>query len=253
MTFMVTIDWFVYLYWLIEGYVNMYCMELNIRNQNSYFDRMSKLQTEVNPIENVIEFPLTPVKVQEPVPVVVEMVTAPLQVELDESSMALLQEMSNELQIEDCLIPPYELSHDMDMDFDCIYPYNDHFIALEQLEDEEDDSIHMNDLVEQHIQVATGYEEFASAKILDCLDGAQQWVVQVVGIEEDYIHVSDGKRIWINIGERVNKIRNNDVLILDVIRNGKNVSVENLFRLEANVTDDYLIPDEHQIEYGIAM
>jgi hypothetical protein len=251
MTFMVTIDWFVYLYWLIEGYVNLYCMELNSRNQYSYFDRMSKLQMEVSPIVNVIEFPSTSVKEQEPV--VVETVAAPLQVELDESSMALLQEMSNELQIEDCLISPYELSHDMDSDFDCIYPNDDHFIVLYQLEDDEDDSIHMNDLVEQPVQVATGYEEFASAKISDCLDGAQQWVVQVVGIEEDYIHVSDGKRIWINIGERVNKIRNNDVLILDVIRNGKNVSVEKLFRLETNVTEDYIIPDEHQIEYGIAM
>jgi hypothetical protein len=251
MTFIVTIDWFVYLYWLIEGYVNLYCMELNIRNQYTYFDRMSKLQTEVNPIGNVIEFPLTPVKVQEPL--VVEMVSAPLQVELNESSMALLQEMSNELQIEDCLIPTYEFSHDMDLDFDCTYPYDDYFIAMEQLEDAEDDSIHMNDLVEQPVKVSTGYEEFASTKISDCLDGAQQWVVQVVGVEEDYIHVTDGKRIWLNIGERVNKIRNNDVLILDVIRSGKNVSVENLIRLETNVTEDYVIPDEHQIEYGIAM
>jgi hypothetical protein len=66
----------------------------------------------------------------------------------------------------------------------------------------------MNDLmIEQTTPSQNGFESFASAKIMDCLEGAQQWVVSVVGIEENYIHISDGKRLWVNVGEKAKKNR----------------------------------------------
>jgi hypothetical protein len=46
------------------------------------------------------------------------------------------------------------------------------------------------------------------------------------------------------VGEKAQKLKNNDVLILDVIRTGNDVSVENLFLLETGLSEDYMIPDE---------
>lgn len=112
---------------------------------------------------------------------------------------------------------------------------------------DKDDQICIEDFVEDAPIPLTGFEKFASAKIIEEKEGPQQWVVTVVGIEDTYIHISDGKRIWVNIGERANKIKNNDVLILDVIRNGKEITVNNILQLDTVVSPDYMIPDEESL------
>ncbi|MEG6533733.1 MULTISPECIES: hypothetical protein [Bacillati] len=113
--------------------------------------------------------------------------------------------------------------------------------------------IHIDDFADETNFKPTGFEIFASAKIDDQKQGPQQWVVTVIGMEDTYIHVTDGKRIWVNIGEKVKKISNNDVLILDVIRKEKDIIVQNIFQLDTEVSSDYSIPDEDNFHQDLAI
>lgn len=110
--------------------------------------------------------------------------------------------------------------------------------------DEGQDYLHISDIEIPEQNYQTGFEEFASANIGDGLVGKQQWVVRVIGIEETFIHVSDGKRIWLNVGERVNKISIGDTLIVSVDRSTEGISVENIFLVDSKPTTEYAIPDE---------
>lgn len=102
----------------------------------------------------------------------------------------------------------------------------------------------MQDLEEVSFQMNVNVPSYISAKIADNIQGAQQWVVKVIGMEDEYIHVTDGKRIWVNIGEQALMVQMGDVLLMDVSKEDKNIIVERMFTLEQSVTEDYKIPDE---------
>jgi hypothetical protein len=236
----------VYFYMFLEIYVFVYSQELRVRSHYEYFARLA--QVNCTEMEEELNTLLSP---SENITNLVQLVQ-PNQVnfsELDETAEGLFAELQQELGIE-------EISNfDNDTDFEIFYqPVMEqdfdftlsHEYQYEYVEEDLGDCIQISDIEEEEAIVPTGFESFASAKISDCVEGPQQWVVSIVGREESYIHISDGKRLWVNVGEKASKLRNGNILILDVIRNGIDITVENLFRLETNLSEEYAIPDEEQ-------
>lgn len=275
MTITLTKDWLVFFYWLVENYVFLRIQELKVQQYYAYYERLAEWVEDCSQPED--KFGDQPCLVetsfgQEPVLVpVVPMKPVVIQPELDEKAEGLFAELQLELGTDDS-----NYAVEVDIETNGVYELDDEPIEFgfdndvvsladyeeqefmedgtfataydEGLEDNQEDCIHMDDLMREVEVVSSpsSYEAFASAKIADCTDGLQQWVVSVIGMEEQYIHVSDGKRIWLNIGERASRIHKNDVLILDLIRHGKEVKVQNLVRVETLATDEYMIPDEEQ-------
>lgn len=224
-------------YYFLDIYMFVYSQELRIRSYYDSCDNFVRLHC-IEPVEPMIS--------STGIDSVVD--TAPVEEtrmysELDAASMDLFAELQQELEIGDSLSEQTEEEIVYVMNYE---PEEDIFIS-DWMEEEQEDCIQMTDLESEEKNIEpTGYEAFASSKIAENLAGPQQWVVSVVGMEESYIHVSDGKRLWINVGERAAKLNNGDVLILDVIRNGKEVVVDKLMRIETAVSEEYEIPDEIQ-------
>lgn len=84
----------------------------------------------------------------------------------------------------------------------------------------------------------------ATARIKDHLIGEQTWVVEVVGEEQEYIHISDGSaRAWVNI-EGFGHLLCGDILSLLVERSpDQSLSVQNVDILQRR-SADFIIPDE---------
>lgn len=248
MTFTLTIDWLVYLYWLIEQYVFVYSLELRVRSHYEYFERIAELNKDCS--ESVV-IPM-PVK-QHPVAL-----SQPVQVkpsELDSKAEGLFSELQLELGNAEAEIDGEQIVYAMvdyepEHEEEIVYGnYEDGFDKISsidyQIESDSEDCINIDDFVESDCPSAPiGYSTFASARIADCIEGAQSWVVTVIGMEDSYIHVSDGKRAWVNLENNVNRLKNGDVVAIDVIRNGKEIKVENVFLLETDASAEYSIPDE---------
>lgn len=252
MTILITWDWAVYFYWFLESYFYVRVEEIKVLHypvddDYSYSGEDCTNFAEVIPISaakhrvNAEEEPLI------------------LKSALNEESEELFMQIEKEITAAeegDIYHHSYKTG---ELLLDGLRQESDQeeIFVSEWIEDDDqdEDCIHMNDLmIEQTTPSQNGFESFASAKIMDCLEGAQQWVVSVVGIEENYIHISDGKRLWVNVGEKAKKIGNGDILILDVVRAGKEISVQNLVRVEASVSEEYMIPDEeHLIQYDRAL
>ncbi|QCJ45407.1 hypothetical protein FAY30_25995 (plasmid) [Bacillus sp. S3] len=255
MTFVLTIDWLVYLYWVIEHFVFVYSLELRVRSYYEYHERIAQLNKE-----DCSESVVIPMPVKLPVPEAV--ISHSVQVtptDLDYRAVDLFSELQQELGIteeeivEDQVVysmANYEPEYEEE---EIVYgTYENVFVddIKYHVESENEDCINIDDLNASDCPAGpTCYYTFASARIADCIDGAQSWVVTVIGMEDSYIHVSDGKRIWVNLGDNVNRIKNGDVVTLDVIRNGKEITVENVFLLETDATADYTIPDEEIYYY----
>lgn len=108
----------------------------------------------------------------------------------------------------------------------------------------EEDCLTVNDLCEvRDVVIDEQYTELANAKIQDELRGRQQWTVNVIGVEKSYIHVSDGRRIWLDIGNYASKVSIGDVLSVEVDRLIERVEVLNISVLH-QVSEDYMIIDE---------
>ncbi|RHW36078.1 hypothetical protein D1B31_18545 [Neobacillus notoginsengisoli] len=242
MTFTLTIDWLVYLYWLLEHYVFVYSLELRVRSHYEYYERIAALNKDCT---KSVVVPL-PVKQQ---------VDTPLQVtltELDSKAEELVSELQLELRntenqlVDDEVVYVME-NYEPELEDEIIYSHIEDELSFNEAPEEMEieDCIDINDFNDEDCPSApVGYTTFASAKIADYTDGAQSWVVTVIGMEDSYIHVSDGKRAWVNLGEDANKLNNGDVVALNVIRNGKEITVENVFLLETDATSEYIIPDE---------
>lgn len=273
MTITLTIDWLVYFYWLVENYIFVRVQELKVQQYYAYYEHLAEwIEDCSQPVETfehqpyLVETSISQESVLAPVIPIKPVVVQP---ELDEKAEGLFAELQLELGIDSNSsvevanepIAFYEMEEapvEFDFDYDMVsladydeqdFVEEETFVTAyeEEFVDNQEDCIHMDDLIrEEEVTSPVGYESFASAKIVDCMEGPQQWVVSVIGMEEQYIHVSDGKRIWLNIGERASRINKNDVLILDVIRNGKEIQVENLVRVETFATDEYMIPDEER-------
>lgn len=120
---------------------------------------------------------------------------------------------------------------------------------------DDDDLITMKDWEENtEIKVAPRFSSTATARIEDYELGEQVWVVEVVGEEQNYLHISDGTaREWINI-EQFNcsdEISKGDILSLLVERhNDRRITVKSIEILQ-KVSHDFSIPDEeYENEYA---
>ncbi len=95
------------------------------------------------------------------------------------------------------------------------------------------------------VAVTTTLAATANAKITDSLIGEQLWVVEVIGEEQEYLHVSDGSgRAWIN-AENFGQLGKRDILSVLVHRQSdlrvELVAVEVLQRhsSEFSLLDEY--------------
>lgn len=261
MTVVVTTNWFIYLYFFLEWYVYTLSLELKVKAYYEYHEQKAIQEKEdCSRQDSIAAQSLN----ESPIEVVV-----PLQVikpELDTAAEDLLAELTKDLGLESGVETDHH-PHNSEDEFDAYVAFMDveeyeddvYLVDYEPEMEQEEDCIQLGDLLseEQHVS-PTGYEEYASAKIADGVEGAQQWVVTIVGMEDSYIHVSDGKRLWVNVGEHAASLHNRDVLKLDVVRKGKEVTVENLFLLEKDVAIDYIIPDEqyshlYESDYAVAI
>ena len=158
-----------------------------------------------------------------------------VQTELNQEAEALLAELKLELS---SFEPIQEEEVEVDVPFDerkesdCV-----------RISEYETDNCDSNDVL------SAGFDQSASAKIGDFLEGEQHWVVSIINTEEEYLHVSDGHRAWINVGEDAQRLKRGDLLALDVIRHGRNTELLNISVLESTISEDYLIPDE-EIEFN---
>lgn len=251
MTITLTFDYLVYFYWLIEIYMYVYCEELRVRSYYEYFEKIKDDCSEYHYTESIVmSLPISePAEYSKP---------ATVYSKLDEKTEGLFLELQQTLglfePVEEEPIMVYEnincesehaeqengISYLVDMNYD-------DELNLEEIlmKAEEEDCIHLEDIADEVVPSSSiGYESYASAKIADCIDGPQKWVVSIIGMEDAYIHISDGKRIWVNIGEAASKLKNGDVVALDVKRESRSINVENIFLLEKSASDDYVIPDE---------
>lgn len=227
-TITITMDWLVYAYMFLENLLFIYAQELKVRSWRAYYDELMNLDIDCSQL-HIIEDNPVPISYEAEIPYHTEIVKAEIS-ELDDRTESLWNELQLELG---------------GLDEEFLEPATNEitFLANDDQENLED-CISIDDLKEESSSEPTGYEQFASAKIADEIEGAQQWIVSVIGMEDEYIHVSDGKRIWLKVGQQVLKIRNHDVLALDVYRSGNKVEVMRLFRLETGIDPEYSIPDE---------
>ena len=88
----------------------------------------------------------------------------------------------------------------------------------------------------------------ANAQIQDYVLGEQDWIVEVVGEEQGYLHVSDGSaRAWVN-SLKYGSFRKGDILFMNVTRTAdRRVDVNEIDVLQT-VSDEFLIPDEVYFE-----
>lgn len=212
-------------YFFLEIYIFVYSQELRIRNHYEYYEKLAQINCIIpeEPIIHSLPTEVTDIPLYKESPATYS--------ELDEAARELFSELQQELGM-------VELPDNKEENNETIYTDPDHFEQDGELNEFSDGYISLSDLEENVQYKPTGYEAYASAKIADELNGPQQWVVAVVGMEDQYIHVSDGKRLWVNVGEKAAKLNKGDVLILNIIRNGKEIQVENLIRIESAVNED---------------
>lgn len=260
MTIEVTIEWFIYLYWVLEWYVYTLALELKVKSYYEYHEQIAMQEKEDCRQEDVIvhlpssndsaDAAVVPIQVLKP--------------ELDSAAEGLLGELIEDLGLaaehssESVQMPQSEEEVDFYVAYmdEASFDTDVYLVEDDYESEQEEDCICLDDLLSEEQTISpTGYEKYASAKIADDVDGAQQWVVTIVGMEESYVHVSDGKRLWLNVGEYAANVRIGDVLKLDVVRSGKDVTVKNLFQLETDTSADYIIPDEHfsHHDYAVAI
>ncbi|MCM3362024.1 hypothetical protein [Niallia sp. MER TA 168] len=238
-TITINLDWFVYMYFLIEYFFHAVCMDLKMKHY--YLENgLIPIETESNTEEETIYLEETyNLNIQEDdweevmCPTNIYHIT-PTVSELDDRTIEYLTNLTKEINSEElCDVQSQLLEEELNL------------ADLNATSSREFRIKQVNSVTEVLV------DEIPTTKIADNLQGKQRWLVSVLGMEEDYIHVSDGKRVWINIGERVHQINRKDSLSLEIVREGKNIRVSKIEILEHAVSSDYIIPDE-KIEYEAA-
>jgi hypothetical protein len=212
------------LYTIIDCYWFSRIIEIRYQQEFAFFERLASIEADCGfdqaEVSSLVHKPLK--KKDEQPKATLSMI--------DEAAEDLLKTINHELGL--------NIQTEFENDFEnCSY--------LEE-EIEYDDYLSIHDAaIPNESTIDSTFKQYATAKIGDNTDGQQQWIVKVIGIEGEYIHVTDGNRIWVKVGEqKASKIKNGDVLDLDVIRNGRNIEVIHIFKLETSVSEDYCIPDE---------
>lgn len=107
------------------------------------------------------------------------------------------------------------------------------------------DELSLKDWVlEDEMNVLPSMSSKGTSKISDDKEGIQLWMVSVCGIEREFIHVSDGSRIWLNIGDLAKEIRHGDILSLRIKKENNCVEVLEVLDIQRLQHEDYCIPDE---------
>ncbi|WP_061567793.1 hypothetical protein [Caldibacillus debilis] len=101
----------------------------------------------------------------------------------------------------------------------------------------------LSEIEEQECSTESDEKEYVPAKIAEDREGPQRWVAYVIGFEGGFVHISDGVQARVFIGDTNDDLNIGDVVILDVVRIGREVTVEKFERIET-VSEDYVIPDE---------
>lgn len=137
--------------------------------------------------------------------------------------------------------------------FDCTNEYFEHESIM--VNDDEWLSMDAWEEAPEPIEFHESLPLHASAQIADYEIGEQVWIVQVVGEEQGYLHVSDGSgRAWVN-AERFGAIGKGDYLSMLVER----VDVNHVHALqidmiqqhsnEFSLSDDYELQEYEQTEH----
>jgi hypothetical protein len=85
-----------------------------------------------------------------------------------------------------------------------------------------------------------------TGKIAAANHGMQVWTVSVIGIEQNFVHVSDGERLWLDFGKKANAVLKGDILSLLVNRVSNTETILENVELLQRVSVDYQILDGNQ-------
>jgi len=109
---------------------------------------------------------------------------------------------------------------------------------------DDEDCLTVHDLNNEYqVNIDDEYVSSANAKIKDELIGIQKWTVNVIGEEKQYIHVSDGDRIWLDVGNYASKIAVGDIISVELDRQLEKIEIRQVSILH-HFSEDYMIYDE---------
>lgn len=114
-------------------------------------------------------------------------------------------------------------------------------------EAEEGDYLSLNDLqeeLENKEAEQPAYHYYETEKIANAVIGEQTWIARVVGYERDYVHLSDGHKIWVHVGEKVKDFKQHALMEIEVDRQSDVIKVLNYCSIEEGIDHDYVIYDE---------
>ncbi|MGN7299472.1 hypothetical protein [Ferdinandcohnia sp. SAFN-114] len=232
---LIPIEVYLIIYLILEQFVLERTRDLLILHRQEFFESVNGLESNYSSKQEVSSLaPTDPATTVDPI-------KAPIVSVLDGQTLdflSLLEQEVGALNVEKTSTPieaRVPKSYDDEIQFNI----------------GEDDCLSINDLNSDALNelddVNSRFVQYATAKIKDEVEGRQEWTVKVIGMEGPYIHITDGQRIWVNVGEaKTSKIHVGDVLNLDVARNGKkDIIVNRIIKLETSISDEYMIPDEH--------
>lgn len=248
-------DIYIIIYLLIEQYVFERVIEMRMKEQVEFFLMVEELKVSDCTMERDIVSNLAPNEESNGSVENKHMEYKPEVSELDVESITFLEDLQKELgtvTTENEITTGEQETNDMYSYTDEDVPPTDHNNYAMEPYFAEEDLLSIDDIHDEPVEsIPEPYPTIATAKISDDLDGVQQWVVNVVGIEGNFIHVSDGSRMWLNVGEsyaaRINK---GNVLAIDINKVGRKVDVKHIMSLETGVSEDYSIPDEMRYEFS---
>jgi len=146
---------------------------------------------------------------------------------VDENQLKFFEEISSSLEDIDCILP----------DLSPAYDGSDELITMDVWKEET-----------APVKITKKLSASASSRINDFELGEQLWVVEVVGEEQGYLHISDGSaRTWID-GSNFGSFSKGDILSVLVERKSDNrITTLDIDILQKRSTD-FLIPDEIWLE-----
>lgn len=111
---------------------------------------------------------------------------------------------------------------------------------------------------EQYVQINAQYDEFCSHKIIEAALGMQTWVVQILGQQNEYIHVSDGTaRIWLDVSDFIGKPMDiGSIVMMEVVSAESTLQVETYSLLESPCEEDRVKMNRKELseyDYGLQM
>lgn len=236
----IPIEVYLIIYLILEQFVLERTRDLQIMNRQQFFETINELESNCS--NEQVEFSLAPTVTS----ATVNRIDAPSVSVLDEQTLDFLSLLEQEVGDSDSFVEIKSTANEA--------PVCQSYVDEIQLSIEEDDCLSMNDLnsiaFDELEDVDSTFIQYATAKIKDEVVGHQEWTVKVIGMEGAYIHITDGQRIWVNIGEaKASKIHVGDILNINVERKGKkDIVVNRIIKLETLISDEYMIPDEHYHE-----